>query len=215
MERVDFVQHHYVDSDDYSGVVAIADALLEYLVVAEVAAAIASANQPGRSSADVQNVFLDQARTLGFRDESKGLFGGYPSSALRPDYFMPIGDTGIILEVERGKTTINNMDLLDFWKCHICEHAHYLILLVPTELRQNETMSPRREFATVRKRLSSFFEEGNYTNVRGSPTPALNALATAMLLGTPGAIALALVLLPLFRRGARGSAVEDFARLDI
>jgi hypothetical protein len=42
-----------------------------------------------------------------------------------------------------------------------------LILLVPTELRQNETMSPRREFATVRKRLSSFFEEGNYTNVRG------------------------------------------------
>jgi hypothetical protein len=59
------------------------------------------------------------------------------------------------------------MDLLDFWKCHICEHAHYLILLVPTELRQNETMAPRREFATVRNRLSSFFEEDNYTNVRG------------------------------------------------
>ena len=54
-----------------------------------------------------------------------------------------------------------------------------------------------------------------YSNVRGSPTPALNALATAMLLGTTVAIALAMVSLRLFRRGARGSAVEDFARLDI
>jgi hypothetical protein len=59
------------------------------------------------------------------------------------------------------------MDLLDFWKCHICAHAHYLILLVPSSLRQNETMSPRREFSAVRNRLSSFFEETNYTNVRG------------------------------------------------
>ena len=75
--------------------------------------------------------------------------------------------TGIILEVERGKTTINNMDLLDFWKCHICEHAAYLFLMVPTELRQNATMSPRREFVTVGNRLESFFVPGNYTNVRG------------------------------------------------
>ena len=56
---------------------------------------------------------------------------------------MPIGESGIILEVERGKTTINNMDLLDFWKCHICSYAHGLYLLVPTELRQNPTMSAR------------------------------------------------------------------------
>ena len=59
---------------------------------------------------------------------------------------MPLADTGIILEVERGKTTINNMDLLDFWKCHICAHADYLFLMVPRELRQNPTMSPRREY---------------------------------------------------------------------
>jgi spermidine/putrescine transport system permease protein len=54
-----------------------------------------------------------------------------------------------------------------------------------------------------------------YANVRGSPTPALNALATAMLIGTALAIGLAIVALKVFRRGARGSAVEDFARLDI
>ena len=59
------------------------------------------------------------------------------------------------------------MDLLDFWKCHICEHASYLFLMVPRELRQNPTMSPRREFETVRKRLESFFVPGNYTNVHG------------------------------------------------
>ncbi len=54
-----------------------------------------------------------------------------------------------------------------------------------------------------------------YSNVRGSPTPALNALATAMLVGTTIAIVLAVVALKVFRRGQRGSAVEDFARLDI
>jgi spermidine/putrescine transport system permease protein len=54
-----------------------------------------------------------------------------------------------------------------------------------------------------------------YSNVRGSPTPALNALAAAMLVGTTIAIVLAVFALKVFRRGQRGSAVEDFARLDI
>src|SRR5690606_36829857 len=123
-----------------------------HLEEAMVVEAILEANQPGRSSAAVQAVFLEQARELGFKDESTGLFKEY-ASALRPGYYMPLDGTGIILEVERGKTTINNMDLLDFCKCHICASADYLFLLVPRELRQNETMSPRREFATVSKRL--------------------------------------------------------------
>jgi hypothetical protein len=167
VERVDFVQAPYADTDQYRRVTAIADELRDFLMIEEIAAQIVSANRPGRSSADVQGVFLDHALQLGFRDESRGLFAEYPSSALRPDYFMPLDDTGIILEVERGKTTINNMDLLDFWKCHICAHADYLFLMVPTELRQNETMSARREFASVVKRLRTFFEPQNYTNVRG------------------------------------------------
>jgi hypothetical protein len=167
MERADFVQTRLQNTPEYEAVRSVADALYAHLELIEVATAIREANQPGRSSSEVQNVFLDHARLLGFTDESKGLFAGYVTSALRPDYYLPLGETGILIEVERGKTTINNMDLLDFWKCHICEHAHYLILLVPTELRQNETMVPRREFVTVRNRLGSFFEEGNFTNVRG------------------------------------------------
>lgn len=53
-----------------------------------------------------------------------------------------------------------------------------------------------------------------YSAVRGSPTPAINAMATAMLLGTALAIVLAVLALRPFRRG-QSSAVEDFARLDL
>jgi hypothetical protein len=166
MRRADFVQGAFNESDEWAQVSAVADSLTTDLRSNRLAAAIAAANQPGNSSALVQAVFLQEAAALGFRDESRGLFASY-QSALRPDYYLPIGRTGIILEVERGKTTINNMDLLDFWKCHICEHADYLFLMVPAELRQNETMAPRREFATVARRLESFFRPGNETNVRG------------------------------------------------
>jgi len=54
-----------------------------------------------------------------------------------------------------------------------------------------------------------------YSSVRVAPTPALNALATVMLLGTTLAILLAVLALKVFRRGAHGSAVEDFATLDL
>jgi spermidine/putrescine transport system permease protein len=54
-----------------------------------------------------------------------------------------------------------------------------------------------------------------YSTVRTAPTPALNALATVMLVGTFVALTLALVALRLFRRGERGSAVSDFATMDI
>jgi spermidine/putrescine transport system permease protein len=54
-----------------------------------------------------------------------------------------------------------------------------------------------------------------YSTVRVAPTPALNALATVMLLGTAVAVVLAVVALKFFRRGEKGSAVEDFAAFDI
>jgi hypothetical protein len=141
--------------------------LLEHLNTEDALRSIATANRPGSSSQEIQGVFREFAHTLGFVNESRGLFEGYDTSALRPDYFLPLDGTGILLEVERGKTTINNMDLLDFWKCHLCTHAHYLFLVVPRALRQNPTMSPRNEFASVAKRLGTFFKPRNRTNVRG------------------------------------------------
>lgn len=150
-------------------VTRVAEALLSHLQLPEVQAAIDSANQPGKSSSLVQNVFLTEAVRLGFRSEAKGLFVGYPTLALRPDYFLPLPhfNTGILLEVERGKTTINNMDFLDFWKCHICVEADHLFLLVPRRLQQNvKGLRITKPYAAVKNRLSTFFEQANYTNVR-------------------------------------------------
>jgi hypothetical protein len=166
VELTVFVQQPLAESRETREVCGVAEQLLAHLRTPEAEARIVAANQPGASSQRIQEVFLGFARELGFVDEHVGLFAGY-ESAVRPDYFLRLGDTGILLEVERGKTTINNMDFLDFWKCHLCEHAHYLFLLVPKELRQNPTMAPRREYTAVVRRLEPFFRPRNYTNVRG------------------------------------------------
>jgi hypothetical protein len=161
-----FVQQQFEGSNDWLEVSRLADRLCDHLNTPEATARIAEANQPGHSSAVVQAAFGDFARDLGFENEKVGLFAS-EELALRPDYFRRVGSSGVLLEVERGKTTINNMDLLDFWKCHVCAHAQYLFLLVPVALRQNSTMSPRNEFATVARRLARFFTPRTYTNVRG------------------------------------------------
>jgi hypothetical protein len=166
VELTVFVRHDYEKSAEFAGVASVADRLLSHLNGPAARASVAAVNLPGSSSGLVQGTFLEFSRELGFVDESTGLFASY-ESRLRPDYFLRVGDTGILLEVERGKTTINNMDLLDFWKCHLCEHAQYLFLMVPKALRQNATMSPRNEYATVARRLHTFFRPRNYTNVRG------------------------------------------------
>jgi hypothetical protein len=81
---------------------------------------------------------------------------------------MAIGSSGILMEVERGKTTINNMDLLDIWKCHVCSEANYLFLVVPQVLIQNQNRRPTRPYEYVAKRMSTFFLPENYTSVRGA-----------------------------------------------
>ena len=50
-----------------------------------------------------------------------------------------------------------------------------------------------------------------YSSLRATATPAVNALATVMLVFTLGAILLAVYVPKLLRRGEAGSAVEDFA----
>ena len=167
VEVVKFVQEPYRASAEWQDVDKVADLLLVELNHEETYKCIVEANCPGGSSAKVQAAFRVAATTLGFQSEKKGLFAE-SIKGLRPDYFMAIGPAdGILLEVERGKTTTNNMDLLDFWKCHLCVKAHYLFLLVPKALKHNERMSPKKEFRSVERRLKPFFTEGYYTNVRG------------------------------------------------
>jgi len=166
VELVKFVQDPYRSTKEWQTVERLADRLLEELNSDETLRRIAEANRPGTSSAEVQAAFRPAAEGIGFHSERRGLFLD-SIAGLRPDYFLSIEDIGVILEVERGKTTTNNMDLLDFWKCHICGVASYLFLLVPQALKHNENMSPKKEFVTVQRRLAQFFTPGNYTNVRG------------------------------------------------
>ncbi|MGZ4455376.1 MAG: hypothetical protein ACXVWV_05325 [Nocardioides sp.] len=163
--RTIYVQADDAESDDHRAVREISDQLLDHLNTEAALDLMLRANMPGISSAEVQATFLPFASELGFTSEAKGLFLEYENK-LRPDYYRPVGDSGILLEVERGKTTTNNMDLLDFWKCHLCRHADYLFLMVPQALRHNPTMTPKKEYNSVVKRLDTFFVTGNETNVR-------------------------------------------------
>ena len=68
-------------------------------------------NVKGAHSDQIKNILLKKARELGFKSEKQGLFRNY-SVNYRPDYFRPLGKSGIILEVERGRTVNNNNDFL-------------------------------------------------------------------------------------------------------
>lgn len=164
-----FVQNDYVDSDEWLQVKEVAEKLKVFMSSIETRKLIEIANSPGKKSTEVQNIFLNYAISLGFKDESNGLFSEYKNNRLRPDFYKSIGNhSGILLEVERGKTNQNNMDFLDFWKCHICKQAHYLFLVVPNQLRQNESGKiVGRPFRTVSSHMETFFIAENYTNVRG------------------------------------------------
>ena len=163
--RTVYVQHAHRDSGEHRQVEEISDRLLQHLNTDAAQALMLQANMPGVSSAEVQATFLPFALEQGFTSEAKGLFLEYKNN-LRPDYYRSVGESGILLEVERGKTTTNNMDLLDFWKCHLCRHADYLFLMVPQALRHNHAMTPKKEYNSVVKRLDTFFVPGNETNVR-------------------------------------------------
>ena len=119
----------------------------------------------GASSSLIQEVVLKDATELGFQSEKRGLFKDYSVAQLRPDYFMAVDETGILLEVERGKAITNNMDLLDLWKCHICPHASFLFLVVPIERPSENKRSKVMAFRDACRRLAPFFEPRNYVNV--------------------------------------------------
>ena len=163
-----FVLKQYSDTSEWAEVKRIAEDLIGYLNQPKILKLLDDANQPSVSSGVVQKIFLEKATELGFKDESIGLFGEYANRKLRPDYFLRLQTTGILMEVERGKTNDNNMDFLDFWKCHICKHADYLYLCVPKVLKQNASVKTvKRPFQKVVLNMEPFFMTENSTNVKG------------------------------------------------
>lgn len=153
------------DRDEWPEVERLATDLREHIALDETRERLLEANQPGLASTVVQSSITPYLTQCGFRSEARGLFAEYEPRNLRPDFFVRVGRSGILLEVERGKTIDNNMDILDFWKTHICPGADHLFLLVPTGYRSNAESRAVNLFAKVHGRLSTFFEPANVTNV--------------------------------------------------
>jgi hypothetical protein len=62
--------------------------------------------------------------------------------ALCPEFYCRVARSGIIAEVERGKTiTNNNMDLLDIWKTHLCSEATFLLPIVQMDRKSENGTS--------------------------------------------------------------------------
>lgn len=140
--------------------------IYDYMCLPKISKELNSTHQVNAKSHEIQDIILPKCNELGMKSEKKGLFLSYATAQLRPDYYIPLNATGLIMEVERGKTITNNMDLLDIWKCHICKKADYLLLVVPV-IRQTSNGGKTNIYEHVIKRISSFFEPENYINVNG------------------------------------------------
>jgi hypothetical protein len=125
---------------------------------------IEAVHRLGGTSHEVQALLRSDLEALGFENERKGLFATLPVPALRPDFYRRLGRSGIVAEVERGKTITNNMDLLDLWKCHLCAEADFLFLIVPMS-RVSERGGVIKAFDQATRRLATFFEPRSYVNV--------------------------------------------------
>jgi len=113
----------------------------------------------GASSALIQALLTPTLVALHYRDE---VLHRVADVAFKPDFVSKCGL--VMIEVERGKTLDNNMDMLDMWKCHIHPTAKHLILLVPIWYVKQGGRSAT--FSRVCRRLGAFFEQGCETNVK-------------------------------------------------
>lgn len=144
----------------------IFNSLIQFMEETETQTQLEKTHQLYAKSGQIQEIILTKTIELGFSSEKNGLFNNLPVKQLRPDYYLKIDNSaGIIMEVERGKTIANNMDLLDIWKCHICSNANFLFLVIPN-IRQTAT-GRNIIFETVERRMTTFFNSENYTNVDG------------------------------------------------
>lgn len=148
-----------VETDEVRGV---ADALRRAIDTPATVSALAEIPDIGGSSHTVDAIVTPIASQHGFVSQRKDLFAEYPTR-LRPDWYRPVGDSGIILEIERGKTLTNNMDLLDLWKCHICREAHHLFLVVPMRVVRN--YGTENVYSRVAARMQTFVMPENQVNV--------------------------------------------------
>ena len=159
--KLSFFLNQNTKLSEISDVVDLADKVAKHIDTTEVAELIYNNNKKNADSKTIQDIFILFMKNLGFESEKNNLFKKYK---LRPDYYKRLGDNdGIILEVERGKTITNNMDIYDLWKCHICNEANHLFLFVPQSISHYSNV-----YESSFNRIRSFFdvEEENFINVK-------------------------------------------------
>jgi len=149
-------------SSELDEVRSLARDLHRAMDTAATATALAEIPPIGGTSHAVDAIVTPIASHYGFLSQRADLFSGYPTR-LRPDWYRPLGGSGILLEIERGKTITNNMDLLDLWKCHICREADHLFLVVP--LRVTRTTGSENVYSRVVARMKTFVMPENQVNV--------------------------------------------------
>lgn len=135
---------------------------LEAVSTSETSGALGLIAPTGGTSHAVDAVLTPALLELGFTSQRRDLFSAYPTR-LRPDWYRRVPGSGIILEIERGKTLTNNMDLLDLWKCHICREADHLFLVVPLVVQR--TGGLENVYSRVVTRMSTFMTLENKVNV--------------------------------------------------
>jgi hypothetical protein len=99
-----------INKSELKEIFKISNIIEEYLNQKEVNKRIQNSNIKGTDSQVIQKIIEEIAVPLGFKDEKQGLFKKYKDSGLRPDFYKKIGKNGILMEVERGKTTTNNVE---------------------------------------------------------------------------------------------------------
>lgn len=116
----------------------------------------------GVSSSVIQAHVERAIVSLGFNKERRNRIG---LAGFVPDFTD--ADEKVMVEVERGKTIDNNMDMLDMWKCHVHPTASHLILVVPVwyQTGKDHPKVKGATFAKVCNRIGLFFEPQNLTNV--------------------------------------------------
>lgn len=159
--KLSFFLRDNIHFSEISNVIGVADKIAKYIDTKEVSKQIFDTNKKHTDSKKIQDIFISFMKNLGFESEKNNLFKNYK---LRPDYFKKIDENdGIILEVERGKTITNNMDIYDLWKCHICKEANHLFLFVPQSVSHTGKV-----YESTFKRIKSFFEpeDKNFVNIK-------------------------------------------------
>ena len=152
--------------DESQKVSIIAEHLKDFMATDQFSSQVELVHKPNGNSQQIQSLLEVELRRLEFAPEKKGLFKNYAVRSLRPDFYKKVGKSGILVEIERGKTIANNMDILDLWKCHLCPEANFLFMVVPCERKSNKGVITRT-FDRVGKRMETFFDpmKRNYVNV--------------------------------------------------